>query len=119
MIPLLLITSQTPVKEYIVTTILRETILGIVGGFALGTIARIAWDAADRRRWIDKESRLVWTIALAIFTTGLVRSTRNAVLIPVQPDGVWGALGVLLLRHRDELERALARGCTHRLQQSH
>ncbi|KAK1921087.1 Cation/H+ exchanger [Papiliotrema laurentii] len=71
MIPLLLITSQTPVKEYIVTTILRETILGIVGGFALGTIARIAWDAADRRRWIDKESRLVWTIALAIFTTGL------------------------------------------------
>ena len=72
MIPLLLLTSHSPAKEYFLMTILRETIFGMAGGFALGSIARVCWDAAERRGWIDKESRLVWTIALAMFTTGLV-----------------------------------------------
>ena len=72
MIPLLLLTSHSPAKEYFLMTILRETMFGMAGGFALGSVARVCWDAAERRGWIDKESRLVWTIALAMFTTGLV-----------------------------------------------
>ena len=73
MIPLLILTSHSPAKEYFLTTLLRETALGMFGGFALGSVARIAWDYAAQREWIDKESRLVWTIALAMFTTGAVR----------------------------------------------
>lgn len=72
MIPLLILTSHSPAEDYFLTTLLRETAVGMFGGYALGTIARIAWDAAARRGWIDKESRLVWTIALAMFTTGAV-----------------------------------------------
>lgn len=72
MIPLMLITSGSPGKDYVLEILLKDTALGIVGGFALGTVARLAFEAAQRRRWIDKESRLVWTIALALFTTGLV-----------------------------------------------
>jgi NhaP-type Na+/H+ or K+/H+ antiporter len=71
MIPLLLITSSSPAKEYFLTTLLRETALGMAGGFLVGTLARLAWHAAEKRGWIDKESRLVWTISLAMFTTGL------------------------------------------------
>ena len=63
-------------------TILRETIFGMAGGFALGSIARVCWDAAERRGWIDKESRLVWTIALAMFTTGLVSRVASRQLNP-------------------------------------
>jgi NhaP-type Na+/H+ or K+/H+ antiporter len=72
MLPLLLLTSSSPAKEYFVTAWLRETALGMVGGFALGTVLRLAWDFAKARKWVDKESRLVWTLAMALFTTGLV-----------------------------------------------
>lgn len=72
MIPLMILTSQSPAKDYVLDTLLKETALGMAGGFALGTLARIAFQAAQKRKWIDKESRLVWTIALAMFTTGIV-----------------------------------------------
>jgi NhaP-type Na+/H+ or K+/H+ antiporter len=72
MLPLLVLTSAHPTKEYFLSALLQETILGMVGGFALGTILRIAWDFAKSREWVDKESRLVWTLAMAIFTVGLV-----------------------------------------------
>jgi NhaP-type Na+/H+ or K+/H+ antiporter len=56
-----------------VTGIIEDTILASLGGFALGTIVRLLWNGAKKREWVDKESRLVWTLALALFTTGLVR----------------------------------------------
>ena len=72
--PVALIASDSPVKEFFVTGIIEDTILASLGGFGLGTVVRWLWNGAKRREWVDKESRLVWTLALALFTTGLVRS---------------------------------------------
>jgi NhaP-type Na+/H+ or K+/H+ antiporter len=72
LLPLAIITSKHPVKEFFVTGIIEDTILASLGGYALGTIVRLLWNAAKKREWVDKESRLVWTLALALFTTGLV-----------------------------------------------
>jgi hypothetical protein len=73
LLPLAIITSKHPAKEFFVTGIIEDTILASLGGFALGTIVRLLWNGAKKREWVDKESRLVWTLALALFTTGLVR----------------------------------------------
>lgn len=71
-LPLLLITSRTPGKDFILHGILIETIASAVGGFALGSALRFTWNFCKRREWVDKESRLVWTLSLAITTVGLV-----------------------------------------------
>jgi len=85
MIPLMLITSHSAGKDYVLEILLKDTALGLVGGFALGALARLAFEAAQKRRWIDKESRLVWTIALALFTTGLVSSQPCCSRLEVAP----------------------------------
>lgn len=72
LLPVAIITSSNPAKEFFVTGIIEDTILASASGFALGTIVRLLWNAAKKREWVDKESRLVWTLALALFTTGLV-----------------------------------------------
>lgn len=46
-----------------------EILLSIVIGFAVGYVARKLIQFAERRRWIDKESFLVYSIALAVSMT--------------------------------------------------
>jgi NhaP-type Na+/H+ or K+/H+ antiporter len=72
LLPVAIITSANPAKEFFVTGIIEDTILASISGFALGTVVRLLQNAAKKREWVDKESRLVWTLALALFTTGLV-----------------------------------------------
>jgi NhaP-type Na+/H+ or K+/H+ antiporter len=71
MLPVLILTSSSPAKDYVLSALLWETAFAAIGGFCLGTIIRYAWDFAKARDWVDKESRLIWTMALALFTTGL------------------------------------------------
>lgn len=73
---LLPLVSKHPAKDYLLEGILWETVFPIFGGFLVGTVFRIAWSFAKKREWVDKESRLVWTIALALFTLGLVSTLR-------------------------------------------
>ncbi|ORZ03149.1 Sodium/hydrogen exchanger family-domain-containing protein [Syncephalastrum racemosum] len=49
-----------------------EILLSIVIGFVVGYVARKLIQFAERRRWIDKESFLVYSIALALFLMGCV-----------------------------------------------
>lgn len=72
MLPVLILTSHSPAKDYVLEALLWETVFAAGAGYAIGTVIRYAWDFAKARDWVDKESRLVWTLALALFTTGLV-----------------------------------------------
>jgi NhaP-type Na+/H+ or K+/H+ antiporter len=72
--PLLLLTRSKgeAVKEWFLTGILWETLFAIVAGTAIGWIFRVALEQAKKREWVDKESSLVYTAALALLTTGVV-----------------------------------------------
>jgi len=72
--PLLLLTKPTgkAAQEWFTTGVLWETLFAIAAGLTIGTIFRVALEQAKKREWVDKESSLVYTAALAFFTTGLV-----------------------------------------------
>lgn len=72
--PLLLLTKSTgkAAQEWFTTGVLWETLFTIAAGLAIGTVFRMALEQAKKREWMDKESSLVYTAALAFFTTGLV-----------------------------------------------
>ena len=44
----------------------------MVSAFIIGTAFRLAWTFAKDRSWVDKESRLVWTLSLGLVTIGFV-----------------------------------------------
>ena len=59
--------------DYLVRGLLWDLAFPVIAAFALGTAFRLASTYAKRREWVDKESRLVWTLARGLFTIGLVR----------------------------------------------
>jgi len=72
--PLLLLTKAPgeAVKDWFLTGILWETLFAIAAGTAIGWTFRVALEQAKKREWVDKESSLVYTAALALLTTGVV-----------------------------------------------
>lgn len=59
-------------KELALDGVLWETLFPVLWGSAIGTVLRFAWTWSKQRGWVDKESRLVWTVSLALFTIGAV-----------------------------------------------
>ncbi len=53
----------------------------MVAGSAIGWIFKVALQQSKKKDWIDKESSLVYTVALAMFTCGLVRCRRWDLII--------------------------------------
>ncbi len=75
LIPLLALTASTTqdaVKEYFLSGILWEVLFPIVAGSVIGWAAMWALKEGKKREWVDKESSLVYTVALAFLTVGLV-----------------------------------------------
>jgi NhaP-type Na+/H+ or K+/H+ antiporter len=84
-IPLLLLMKPKTeaLKEFVLKGILWETIFPLIWGTAIGTLFRYAWTYSKRRGWVDKESRLIWTVALALFTIGATELIDSNELLSV------------------------------------
>lgn len=75
LVPLLMLTARSKgeiAKQYFVKGILWETAFPVVGGCTIGYVFRKGLENGKKRNWVDKESSLVYTLALAMFTCGLV-----------------------------------------------
>lgn len=69
-----LILNQSPgkaISEWIYDVILYQIALSIVIGLVIGFIARKTLYHSEKNKWCDKESFLVYAIALALFTMGV------------------------------------------------
>lgn len=57
-------------KDFFLHALLWETLFPIVLGGSIGWLARTALAIGKKRDWVDKESSLVFTVALALLVTG-------------------------------------------------
>lgn len=78
--PLLLLTRSPgeAAKEWFLTGILWETLFAMLAGTIIGWTFRVALERAKEWEWVDKESSLVYTAALALLTTGVVSYSSDA-----------------------------------------
>ncbi|ORX50878.1 hypothetical protein DM01DRAFT_1408872 [Hesseltinella vesiculosa] len=60
------------IGEWAYHVLVYEILLSIVIGFVVGYVARKLLKLAETKKWIDKESFLVYAIALALFLMGTV-----------------------------------------------
>lgn len=80
MLPTLLIKSATTseaLKEWAIHTWLYEIVAALLVGAAIGWAARKGLVYAESHHWVDKESFLVFTIALTMMVTGVVALMRS------------------------------------------
>ena len=61
----------TAVKEWVLITILYECIFGVLLGIIIGYVGRRAIRFAEERKYIDRESFLVFYFVLALFCAGV------------------------------------------------
>lgn len=72
---LLPLTRRTPgeaFKDWWLEAVLEESLLPIFAGAAIGWLAKVALRRAKSHNWVDRESSLVYTVALALGVCGLI-----------------------------------------------
>lgn len=72
LLPLTRATFGEAVKDWWLDAVLEELLLPIVAGAFIGWLARIALRRAKTHNWVDRESSLVYTVALALGVCGLM-----------------------------------------------
>lgn len=80
MLPILLIKSASTsdaLKEWAIHTWLYEIILALGIGASIGMLARFLLRQSEKRHLIDKESFLVFSIALTLLVTGVVALIKS------------------------------------------
>jgi NhaP-type Na+/H+ or K+/H+ antiporter len=75
MLPTLILTSKSTsdaLENWAIHTWLYEILLALIIGAGIGALARFLLRQSEKRHWIDKESFLVFSIALTLLVTGIV-----------------------------------------------
>lgn len=75
MLPTLILTSKSTsaaLEHWAIHTWLYEIVFALVIGASIGALARFLLRQSEQRHWVDKESFLVFSIALTLLVTGVV-----------------------------------------------